>query len=126
MSADMFDRFLTSSPACVMARATIEKMFSPDMANSLFLANAKNQYKRELLFSTVFAAMTLVATRTTKSLHGSYVHLGQSIQVSAKSLYNKVIDGNHISGTEHRLKELRDEPGAALPGQSVAVLMPEL
>jgi len=166
MSADMFDRFLTSSPACVMARATIEKMFSPDMANSLFLANVKKQYERELLFSTVFAAMTLVATRTTKSLHGSYVHLGQSIQVSAKSLYNKVngvessvcralvrhsadtahelvknwtrrmegiegyqlkvIDGNHISGTEHRLKELRDEPGAALPGQSVAVLMPEL
>ena len=72
MSTDMFDRFLTSSPACVMARATIEKMFSPDIANSLFQENAKSQYQDSLLFSTVFDVMCMVTTRTCKSVHDVY------------------------------------------------------
>ena len=37
----------------------------------------------------------------------------------------RIIDGNHIGGTEHRLKVLRDEPAGALPGLSLAVLDPQ-
>lgn len=37
----------------------------------------------------------------------------------------KVIDGNHLSGTDHRLGVLRDEGAAALPGMTVAVLDPQ-
>jgi Transposase DDE domain len=37
----------------------------------------------------------------------------------------RIIDGNHIAGTEHRLKVLRDEPAGALPGQAIAVLDPQ-
>lgn len=37
----------------------------------------------------------------------------------------KVIDGNHLTGTDHRLGVLRDEGGAALPGVAVAVLDPD-
>jgi hypothetical protein len=37
----------------------------------------------------------------------------------------KVIDGNRLTGTEHRLGVLRDETGAALPGLAVVVLLPE-
>ena len=36
----------------------------------------------------------------------------------------KILDGNHLSGTEHRLKEMRIEPAAALPGKSLVVLDP--
>jgi IS4 transposase len=36
----------------------------------------------------------------------------------------KILDGNHLSGTEHRLKELRRERAAALPGKSLVVLDP--
>ena len=36
----------------------------------------------------------------------------------------KVLDGNHFSGTHHRLKILRGMPAAALPGQVLAVLDP--
>ena len=36
----------------------------------------------------------------------------------------KILDGNHLSGTEHRLKELRTERAAALPGASLVVLDP--
>ena len=34
----------------------------------------------------------------------------------------KVLDGNHLSATEHRLKDLRDTWAAPLPGQALVVL----
>jgi hypothetical protein len=37
----------------------------------------------------------------------------------------KILDGNHLSGTDHRLKELRQERAAALPGKSLVVLDPQ-
>ena len=38
----------------------------------------------------------------------------------------RILDGNHLSGTEHRIKELRRLRAAALPGQSLVILDPEL
>ena len=38
----------------------------------------------------------------------------------------KIIDGNAIAATEHRLKPLRDINSAPLPGQSLVVLDPSL
>lgn len=37
----------------------------------------------------------------------------------------RILDGNHLAGTDHRLKELRRLGAAALPGQSIAVLNPQ-
>ena len=37
----------------------------------------------------------------------------------------RIIDGNHLAGTEHRIQELRRLGAAALPGQSVPVLDPQ-
>ena len=34
----------------------------------------------------------------------------------------RIVDGNHIGGTEHRLKVLREESAGALPEQAIAVL----
>jgi hypothetical protein len=36
----------------------------------------------------------------------------------------RIVDGNYLAGTQHRLKELRRLGDAALPGQTVAVLNP--
>jgi len=36
----------------------------------------------------------------------------------------RILDGNHLAGTEHRLKELRNTAAGALPGQSLVVLDP--
>ncbi|MGA3015436.1 MAG: transposase [Bacteroidales bacterium] len=38
----------------------------------------------------------------------------------------RILDGNHLAGTEHRIKGLRRLRAAALPGQSLVVLDPEL
>jgi hypothetical protein len=37
----------------------------------------------------------------------------------------KIIDGNHLAGTEHRLKELRATGAGALPGKALVVLDPQ-
>ena len=36
----------------------------------------------------------------------------------------KILDGNHLAGTEHRLKELRTIGAGALPGKALVVLDP--
>lgn len=36
----------------------------------------------------------------------------------------RILDGNHLAGTEHRLPETRHESAAPLPGQTLAVLDP--
>jgi len=38
----------------------------------------------------------------------------------------KILDGNHLPGSEHRIKELRTMRAAALPGHTLVVLDPEL
>jgi hypothetical protein len=38
----------------------------------------------------------------------------------------RMLDGNHFSATERRLKELRTETAAPLPGQALVVFDPEL
>jgi hypothetical protein len=37
----------------------------------------------------------------------------------------RILDGNHLAGTEHRLDVLRDTGAGALPGQALVVLDPE-
>src|SRR3954465_852777 len=38
----------------------------------------------------------------------------------------RVVDGNHLAGTEHRLKELRTTGAGALPGHALVVLDPQV
>ena len=38
----------------------------------------------------------------------------------------RIVDGNHLSGTQHRLKELRSLGDAPLPGHTVAILNPHV
>jgi hypothetical protein len=37
----------------------------------------------------------------------------------------RIVDGNHLGGTENRLEVLREKRAGALPGLSVAVLDPQ-
>lgn len=37
----------------------------------------------------------------------------------------RILDGNHLAGTEHRLKELRTRGAAALPGVTLCILDPQ-
>lgn len=37
----------------------------------------------------------------------------------------RILDGNHLAGTEHRIQELRQLGAAALPGQTIPILDPQ-
>lgn len=163
----VLDRFIQQAPLCVMARATLEKVFAPQRLDALFQRTAVRQYERELLFSTVVDLMSLVVCRVTPSVHRAYQQKKAQIPVSIRALYDKlghiepatsrelvrqtasemaelirtlpamaapllpgyrvkILDGNHLEGTEHRLKPLRTQGGGALPGQCVVLLDPQL
>lgn len=161
----IFERFADASPVSVMLRATLEQGLAPEPLDQLFAATARQQYTRELLFSTLVDLMGTVVCRIRPSLHAAYQARPQPLPVSLKALYAKlerlepglsaalvrhtaaqwgpliaevggevpallpgyrvrILDGNHLAGTQHRLKELRTTAAGALPGQALVVLDP--
>lgn len=63
----------------------------------------------------------------------SYQHLRaltdhSTVQLSSAipGYSTKILDGNHLAGSEHRVQELHQESAAALPGKSLVVLDPQL
>lgn len=167
MSLDeIFERFAKECPLPVMVRGTLEWALAPQQIDQLFQETAQRQYVHELAFSTVVDLMAMVVAKTRKSMHAAYQAHQESIQVSVKSVYNKlnhlepdvsaelvrrtaasmdevirqmggelpsplpgypvrILDGNHLAASEHRLKELRTTRGGPLPGQALVVLDPQ-
>jgi IS4 transposase len=163
---EVFERFLESSPVCVMLRAAMENVFAAWKLDAVFNSAAVEQYERELLFSTLVDLTSLVVCRITPSIHAAYIRKRDRVPVSVKALYDKlnhvetctsralvqytarevsglidrmggcratllsgyrvrILDGNHLSGTDHRLKVLRGTAAGALPGQALALLDPQ-
>ena len=52
--------------------------------------------------------------------------LGARVKPLLDGYRTRLLDGNHLAGTQHRLEELRTMGSAPLPGQSLVVLDPEL
>ena len=163
---EIFERFVQSSPACVMYRMLLENIFAPEKVDTVFHEAAEAQYERELLFSTLVDVVGEVACRTANSVHAAYIRHRDRIPVSARAFYDKlsnvepctsqalvqhtagevrdlidqtkgccepllegyrlrILDGNHIGKTEHRLGVLRNTSAGPLPGQTLAILDPQ-
>jgi hypothetical protein len=159
----IFRPFVEQRPICVMARAVLERVLSPDRIDALFERTAERQYTRDLLFSSVADLMAQVVVRLQPSVHAAYQALEGRLGVSDQAVYNKlqsvepqtsaelvrdsaeqvrgvirelgatfpnwlaryrvkVLDGNHLSATEHRIEELRTLWDAPLPGKVLVVL----
>lgn len=162
----IFELFAKESPLPVMVRGVLEWALAAKQLDDLFAETAEKQYLHELSFSTVVDLMAMVVAKTRKSMHAAYVAHQESIQVSVKSVYNKlnhlepavssalvqrtaasfdevirqmpgelppllpgyrvrILDGNHLAATQHRLLELRTLRGGPLPGQALCVLDPQ-
>lgn len=164
-STALFQRFVEMSPVTVMVRATLESVFSPQAMDAIFADAAQQQYKGELLFSSVVDLLSLVVWRQKKSVGEAYRHAQEEFEVSVRSVYNKlngtemsvcrelvrrpaaqlstvvdalstrppklpgyrtrIIDGNKLTSTEHRLKPLRKTKSGPLPGMALVVLDPD-
>jgi hypothetical protein len=57
---------------------------------------------------------------------GVIEELGGQVPALLPGYRVKILDGNALAGTDHRLKELRSTTAAALPGKSLVVLDPAL
>jgi IS4 transposase len=167
MLSSVFKPFVEKSPISVMARGMMERVLNPDQLNQWFDSTAKDQYTKDLLFSTVFDLMSQVVGGSYHSVHAAYQASKEDICVSITSIYNKLngiephtsaqlvryateqvepimeklggkirsplpgkriklLDGNCIEKSQHRLKELRSIAAGPLPGKSLVVYDPML
>ena len=167
MLSPVFKPFVEKSPIPVMARGMMERVLSPQQLDQWFDKTAKDQYTKDLLFSSVFDMMSHVVSGSHHSVHAAYQASKDDIGVSITSVYNKLngietnisaelvryaaeqvcpiiqklqgkyvsplaghriklLDGNCIEKSEHRIKELRSLAAGALPGKSLVVLDPIL
>jgi hypothetical protein len=162
----VFEPFLAQRPICVMARGVLENLLDPRRIDDLFERTARQQYHKELLFSSLVGLMSEVTLQVQPSVHAAYQSRRREVNVSTAALYKKlgrvetgvsaelvrdsarqagpvidalgarlepwlpgyrcrVLDGNHLAATEHRLAELRTTWAGALPGKALVVLDPE-
>jgi Transposase DDE domain len=61
---------------------------------------------------------------TAHRLQPVVAYLGGGLPEPIPGFRMRVLDGNHLKGTEHRLKETRNDSAAPLPGQSLVVYEP--
>jgi IS4 transposase len=166
MISEVFGAFLEGSPVSIMFRATLERILSAEKMDAIFSQAAVRQKIGELLFSTCVNLMALVVAKVRKSVHAAYRAQADQVQVSVRSIYNKlagiepqvseqmvstttaemvalmpamgvrpaaplpgyevrIVDGNYLAGTEHRLTELRTLGAAALPGMTLCIFDPQ-
>jgi hypothetical protein len=166
MPSEIFRVFIAGSPVCVMFRAILERIMSPQRMDAIFEKAAVRQSQRDLLFSSCVDLMALVVAKVGKSVSAGYKARAEQFCVGLRAVYDKlagiephvsermvaetaaamkaamrpiklrklsplvgydvrVLDGNYLSGTEHRLKELRELGAAALPGMALCVFDPQ-
>ena len=167
MLSPIFKNFVKESPISVMARGMMERVLNPSQLDQWFNTTAKQQYTKDLMFSTVFDIMSKVVCGSHSSVHAAYQASKEDICVSITSLYNKLngietnisaelvryaakqvepiikklggtvrsplqgmriklLDGNCIEKSQHRIEELRFISSGPLPGKSLVVYDPVL
>lgn len=167
MLSPIFTPFIKNSPISVIARGMLERVLNPEQLNEWFDTTAKEQYTKQLLFSTLFNLMSQVVQGSQRSIHAAFQASKEDIAVSITSIYHKLngiepgtsaalvryaaeqmepiirkllgkqslplpgkriklLDGNCLAKSDHRIKELRDIASGPLPGKSLVVYDPML
>jgi hypothetical protein len=104
------------------------------VSRSLRTAYQQSEEKPAVSITSVYNKVNGVEAAVSATLvHDSAAQLGPIIRRlggTAPTLLPgfrvRILDGNHLAGTEHRIQELRTMRAAALPGQALVVLDPEL
>jgi hypothetical protein len=148
---ECFEKFLDRSPVSVMVRGTLERVFDPEKLERVFSDKALLQYPRELTFAQCVGLMSEVVFRIVPSVGAWYKAHQDEVPVTRQAVYDKlkhlelptaaglvayagrelgaclqqVLDGNHLAGTDHRVKDLRRYRAAALPGHALVFYDPQ-
>ena len=90
MLSPVFTPFIKNSPISVMARGMLERVLNPEQLDEWFDTTAKEQYTKDLLFSTLFNLMSQVVQGSQRSIHAAFQASKEDIAVSITSIYNKL------------------------------------
>ncbi len=90
MLHEIMDRFEKQSPVCVMARATLENVFSSHRLDAIFKELAQRQRTDELLFSSVADMMASVVCGIRPSINAAYKARADKLGVTVKAVYDKL------------------------------------
>jgi len=108
--SEVFEKFVHSNPVAVMARAMIERALEPKALDEVFRRQAKRQYEKELLFSSLVELMALVVCGIHPSVHKAYKAMRTQLPVTLTALYAK-LNGVEVGTSEalvgHSAERLR-------------------
>ena len=90
----LIDRFAQKAPVATMVRGLLAHSLSADRLDAIFRETSQRQYEGELLFSSVVELLSLVVTKSQKSLHAAYQRHHEELSVSLTAIYDK------LAGTE--------------------------
>ena len=90
MLGKVFDRFVEKSPISVMVRGTLERVLGADQLDAWFVRTAQKQYRRTVLFSTVYDILSQVVFRSKPSVRAAYQDHKDRVGASLIALYNKL------------------------------------
>lgn len=119
----VFEQFVQERPIAVMARAAMERALGDSALDALFERTAKQQYTRELLFSSCVQLMTLVVCNIQPAIHAAYQEVAATLPVSIASVYNKLngIEPEVSAALVHHTASVFGDVISSMGGQ-----MPEL
>lgn len=87
----LIDRFAQKAPVATMVRGLLAHSLSAERLDDIFRAKAERQYEGELLFSSVVELLSLVVTKSQKSLHAAYQAHHEELSVSLTAFYDKLV-----------------------------------
>ena len=86
----LIDRFAQQAPVATMVRGLMANILSAQELDAIFRDAATRQYEGDLLFSSVVELLSLVVTKTQKSLHAAYQTHRQELGISVRAIYDKL------------------------------------
>jgi hypothetical protein len=133
----LFERTATKQYTLNLLFSTVVGLMSEvvlGVSRSVHMAYQQTEEKPSVSVTSVYNKLNGLETPVSAALvHDSAAQLGPIIRelggVAPPLLLGfrvRILDGNHLVGTEHRLAELRTMRAAVLPGQTLVVLDPEL
>src|SRR5258706_3543222 len=111
---------LLNLTVCGMRKSVREAYMNQEERLTVSIKSVYNK-----LNGTEPAVSRALVRQTSPRLRAVVRHLKVARPALFPGLRTKIIDGNHLAATEHRLRELRSSTARPLPGHALVVLEPE-
>ncbi|SMF94689.1 Transposase DDE domain-containing protein [Methylomagnum ishizawai] len=109
----MLELFRQKMPLSCLLYGLLERCFSAERLDRIFLENAKEQYTREILFSTVCDLMLSVVLKVHPSINAAYQKQPEPLGVTVSALYEK-LKGVELPVSQALLRDTSEDLSAIL------------